>query len=164
MIAPAGRARAEEEAQMVSVDYEVEIARSPQEVFDYITDIEQYADWQRQAGVTGARRLTPGPVGPGSRFVLERRGRGSQTARIECEVTQLRPAEQFTFHGRDSSGFESDFDTTLRPSATGTTLHWNVRMAPPNLLMRLMQPMIRREIVRSARLDFPTLKARLEAR
>jgi uncharacterized protein YndB with AHSA1/START domain len=148
---------------MISVDYEVEIARSPQDVFDYITDIEQYADWQREAGLTGARRATPGPVGQGSRFVLERAGRGSRTAHIDCEVTRFRPTEQFTFHGRDSEGFDSDFDTTLRPSATGTILHWNVRMRPPNLMMRLMQPMIRREIVRSARLDFPALKARLEA-
>lgn len=149
---------------MVTVGYDVSIARSPQDVFDYITTIEEYADWQREAGLTGARRLTPGPIGPGSRFVLERRGRRGGTAAIECEVTAFDRPQRFTFHGRDSDGFSSDFDTTLTPEAGGTHLHWDVRMAPPNLLMRLLQPMIRREILRSARLDFPALKARLETR
>lgn len=147
---------------MVTVDYEVAIRRSPEDVFAYITQVEEFADWQRKAGLTAARRTTPGPIGPGSRFVLERAGRNGGTAHIDCEVTAFEPGRRFTFHGRDSDGFESDFDTTLSPSADGTTLHWRVSMQPPNLLMRLMQPMIRREIQRSAALDFPTLKARLE--
>lgn len=148
---------------MISVDYDVSIARPPADVFAYITQIEQYADWQRKAGLTGARRATPGPVGPGTRFVLERHGRGGRSAEIECEVTRFEPDRRFTFHGRDSDGFSSDFDTTLTPEGDGTHLHWSVRMAPPNLLMRLLQPVVRREILRSARLDFPTLKSRLES-
>jgi uncharacterized protein YndB with AHSA1/START domain len=64
---------------MVTVDDDVSIVRPPDEVFDYITQIEQYADWQREAGLTGARRLAPGPIEVGSRFVLERRGRRGGT-------------------------------------------------------------------------------------
>ena len=147
---------------MVTVDYDVAIRRPPDAVFDYLTQVEQFADWQHDAGVIGVRRVTPGPIGRGSRFVIERRGRGSRTAQIECEVTAFEPGRRFTFHGRDSDGFTSDFDTTLTPSGEGTNLHWNVRMEPPNLVMRLLQPMIRREILKSAALDFPTLKSRLE--
>jgi uncharacterized protein YndB with AHSA1/START domain len=147
---------------MISVDYEVSIARSPSDVFDFITTIEEYADWQREAGLTGARRVAPGPIGPGSQFVLERRGRRSGTVEMKCEVTGFEPGRRFTFHGRDSDGLTSDFDTTLTPEAGGTLLHWTVRIAMPNLLGRLLEPMVRREVLRSARLDFPALKARLE--
>jgi uncharacterized protein YndB with AHSA1/START domain len=147
---------------VVTVDYDVAIQRSPEDVFAYITRVEEFADWQREAGLTGVRRTTPGPIGLGSRFVLERQGRRGRTAHIDCEVTAFEPGRRFTFHGKDSDGFDSDFDTTLRPTANGTDLQWRVQMRPPNLLMRLMQPMIRREILRSAGLDFPTLKARLE--
>jgi uncharacterized protein YndB with AHSA1/START domain len=147
---------------MVTVDYEVAIERPPDVVFDYITQVERFADWQADAGVTGVRRMTPGPIGPGSRFTIERRGRRGGVATIECEVTAFVPGRRFTFHGRDSDGFSSDFDTILGASGGGTVLHWTVRMTPPNLAMRLMQPLIRREILRSARVDFPNLKGRLE--
>jgi uncharacterized protein YndB with AHSA1/START domain len=149
---------------MVRVDYDVAIRRSPEDVFAYIAQVEQFADWQHDAGVIGVRRATPGPVGLGTQFVIERKARGNRTARIECEVTAFEPGRRFTFHGKDSDGFTSDFDTTLSPASEGTNLHWRVQMEPPNLLMRLMQPMIRREIVRSANVDFPNLKARLEGR
>jgi len=36
-------------------------------------------------------------------------------------------------------------------------------MEPPNLLYRLLQPMIRREINKSADVDFATLKRNLES-
>ena len=37
---------------MVKVDYDVAIARNPQAVFDYITQVERIPEWQSQAGVT----------------------------------------------------------------------------------------------------------------
>ena len=38
-----------------------------------------------------------------------------------------------------------------------------VEMQPPNLLYRLLQPMIKREIVKSASVDFANLRGRLES-
>ena len=55
------------------------------------------------------------------------------------------------------------FDMTLAAMGDGTNLHRNVRMVPPNLLVRVREPMVRREILGSAALDLPTLKSRLEA-
>lgn len=147
---------------MVRVDYEVAIRRSPSDVFDYITQVEEFADWQHDAGVTAVRRLTPAPTASGSRFVIERRGPRGGTAAIDCEVTVFEPARRFAFHGRDSDGFDSTFDTVLAPTADGTDLHWTVSMNPPNLLFRLLQPIIARQIRKAAAVDFPNLRARLE--
>jgi uncharacterized protein YndB with AHSA1/START domain len=147
---------------MVSVDYEVAIRRSPAEVFDYITRVEEFADWQHDAGVTAVHRVTPEPTGPGSRFVIERSGPRGGTGRIECDVTAFEPPRRFTFHGHDSDGFDSIFDTVLTPAGDGTNLHWTVRMTPPNLLYRLLEPVIRRQIRKAAAVDFPNLRARLE--
>jgi Polyketide cyclase / dehydrase and lipid transport len=43
----------------------VEIARSPEDVFAYVTDPTKLSTWQDAQEVS---QLTPGPVGPGTRF------------------------------------------------------------------------------------------------
>lgn len=147
---------------MVRVDYDVDIARPPNAVFDYVTDVERIPEWQSKAGVKKVTKAAAGPLQKGSRFTMERQGRGG-LATIECEVTSVEPGRSFDFHTTDSDGFVGDFSTTLRASGDGTHLHWSVQMQPPNLLYRLLQPVIGREIRRSAELDFPELKRRLEA-
>jgi hypothetical protein len=92
---------------------------------------------------------------------MERESRG-RVATIECEVTALESGREFDFHTIDNDGFVGDFKTTLTPTSEGTNLHWAVRMQPPNLLYRLLQPIIAREIRRSADTDFANLKTILE--
>jgi len=93
---------------------------------------------------------------------MERESRG-RTATIDCRVTVFEPGREFDFQTIDSAGFAGDFRTTLTPVADGTNLHWAVEMQPPNLLYRLLQPMINREIIKSAEADFASLRARLES-
>jgi uncharacterized protein YndB with AHSA1/START domain len=146
---------------MVKVDYDVAIRRSPQEVFDYVTQVERIPEWQSQAGVKKVSRDAGSPFGVGSSFRMERESRG-RTATIDCRVTVFEPGREFDFQTMDSDGFAGDFRTTLTPVSEGTNLHWAVEMQPPNLLYRLLQPMIKREIVKSASVDFTNLRARLE--
>ena len=147
---------------MVKVDYDVAIGRNPQEVFDYITQVERIPEWQSQAGVKKVTRDMAVPLAVGSSFRMERESRG-RTAAIDCRVTVLEPGREFDFRSMDSDGFAGDFRTTLTPTSDGTNLHWAVEMQPPNLLYRLLQPMIKREIVKSASVDFGNLRARLES-
>jgi uncharacterized protein YndB with AHSA1/START domain len=147
---------------MVKVDYEVSIRRSPQEVFEYVTQVERIPEWQREGGVRKVTREAREPLAVGSRFRMERESRG-RMATIDCRVTRFDPGREFDFETTDSSGFVGDFRTTLTPIAEGTNLHWAVHMQPPNLLYRLLQPMIRREITRSADADFANLKGTLES-
>ena len=148
---------------MVRVEHEITIGRTPEAVFAYITRVETYAEWQRKGGVEQVTRVDDGPTRLGSRFQMQRRAQGGKLAKIDCEVTAFEPGKRFDFHSIDDDGFAGDFSTTLAATGSGTRLHWEVRMKPPNLLYRLLSPVIAREIRRSAAADFPELKRTLEA-
>ena len=147
---------------MAKAHYDVIIGRTPQDVFEYITRVETYAEWQRKGGIQKVDRLTDGPIGVGSQFRMDR-SMGGRTAAIDCTVTGFEPAKRFDFTSVDTSGFRGVFSTTLAPDGAGTRLHWDVSMQPPNLLYRLLDPMIGREIRKSAEVDFPELKRTLES-
>ena len=147
---------------MIEVDYHVPIRRSPADVYDYVTDVERIPEWQHVAGVKKVTKGVPGPLAVGSKFTMERQAqRGLAT--IQADVTALEPGRRFDFHTVDSDGFIGDFRTTLTAQGDGTDLHWAVRMRPPNLLYRLLTPMIARTIRKSAEADFVELRKRLEA-
>jgi uncharacterized protein YndB with AHSA1/START domain len=147
---------------MIEVDYHVPISRSATDVFAYVTDVERIPEWQHKAGVKKVTKQTPGPLAVGSKFTMERQAqRGLAT--IQAEVTALEAGRRFDFHTIDTDGFVGDFATTLTPQGDGTDLHWAVRMQPPNLLYRLLTPLIARTIRTSAETDFVELRKRLEA-
>jgi uncharacterized protein YndB with AHSA1/START domain len=147
---------------MIKVDYHVPIRRSPMDVYAYVTDVERIPEWQHVAGVKKVTKGTDGPLAVGSRFTMERQARGG-LATIQAEVTALEPGRRFDFHTVDNDGFIGDFATTLTPQGDGTNLHWAVQMQPPNLLYRLLQPVIANAIRKSATADFAELRSKLEA-
>ncbi len=147
---------------MIEVDYHVPIRRSPTDVYAYVTDVERIPEWQHVAGVKKVTKHAPGPLTVGSRFAMERQARGG-LATIEAEVTALEPGRRFDFHTIDNDGFVGDFSTTLTPQGDATDLHWAVRMQPPNLLYRLLQPVIAGTIRKAASADFVELRKKLEA-
>ena len=147
---------------MINVDFHVPIRRSPIDVHAYVTDVERIPEWQHVAGVKKVTKHDSGPVQVGSRFTMERQARGG-LATIEAEVTALERGRRFDFHTVDNDGFIGDFATTLTPQGDGTDLHWAVRMQPPNLLYRLLQPVIARAIRKAASADFVELRKKLEA-
>ena len=76
----------------------VEIARSPQDVFAYVTDPSRFTEWQD--AVVSARLEGDGPVRQGSRITLTRRtGRREQT--LTTELTEFRPPQSYAFRGID---------------------------------------------------------------
>ena len=146
---------------MIKVDYHVPIRRSPMDVYAYVTDVERIPEWQHVAGVKKVTKGTDGPLAVGSRFTMERQARG-WLATIQAEVTALEPGRRFDFHTIDNDGLIGDFATTLTPQGDGTDLQWAVQMQPPNLLYRLLQPVIANAIRKSATADFAELRSKLE--
>jgi uncharacterized protein YndB with AHSA1/START domain len=75
----------------------IEIARSPEQVFAYVTDPSRLAEWQES--VVGARIEESGPPGGGSRVTLTRRiGRGERTMTSEVTVS---PSRSWAVRGVD---------------------------------------------------------------
>jgi polyketide cyclase/dehydrase/lipid transport protein len=63
-----------------AVENRIAIAAPAGTVFDYVTDVRREPEWNPQ--LREAEKLTPGPVGPGTRYRV-RFGRGVGTAVIE---------------------------------------------------------------------------------
>ena len=53
----------------VTVENAIEICRSAEDVFDYLTDITKEAEWNPRT--RRVEKLTPGPIGLGTRFGAE---------------------------------------------------------------------------------------------
>jgi uncharacterized protein YndB with AHSA1/START domain len=79
---------------MAPMVHSVEIDRSREDVFAYVTDPARFPEWQE--AVVRASRQDAGPVQQGSRFSLTRRmGKREQT--MTSELTQYSPPESYAF-------------------------------------------------------------------
>jgi uncharacterized protein YndB with AHSA1/START domain len=94
----------------------IDIARSPDEVFAYLTDPSKLSTWQDAEEVT---KLTPGPTGVGTRLrevhnVLGRR-------RVEItEFVVYEPGRRFEIRMVDGPPLDGRWD--FAPAAAGTRL------------------------------------------
>jgi uncharacterized protein YndB with AHSA1/START domain len=79
---------------MAPLVHSVEIDRSPEDVFAYVTDPSRFPEWQN--AVVRARPEGSGPVQPGSRVQLTRRmGKREQT--MTSELTEYSPPRSYAF-------------------------------------------------------------------
>ena len=83
---------------MAPITHSVEIARTPDDVFAYVTDPSHFTEWQD--AVVSARLVGDGPVGQGSKLFLTRRmGKREQT--MTSELTQFEPPRRYAFRVLD---------------------------------------------------------------
>ena len=74
----------------------VEIARSPEDVFAYLDDLERHGEWQSQ--IVSSKRETDGPTGVGTRATDVRRVPG-RTESVTYEITEHDPPRKVAFRG-----------------------------------------------------------------
>jgi uncharacterized protein YndB with AHSA1/START domain len=96
-----------EEAPVAPIVHSVEIARRPEDVFAYATDLPRFSEWQE--GVVQARVEGDGPLRPGSRTTMTRRVGGREQT-MAAEMTDFSPPQTFAFRG---------IDGPIRPSGKG---------------------------------------------
>jgi uncharacterized protein YndB with AHSA1/START domain len=83
---------------MAPIVSSVEIARSPEDVFAYMTALEHQAEWQE--GVVSMRTEGGAPQAVGTRVAMTRRvGRRERT--MTSELTEWSPPRSFAFRGID---------------------------------------------------------------
>jgi uncharacterized protein YndB with AHSA1/START domain len=83
---------------MAPIVASIEISRSPEDVFAYVTDPSHLPEWQ--GGVVRAERIGEGPVAVGTRAVVTRRiGRREQNMTVE--IAELDPPRSFAVRSLD---------------------------------------------------------------
>jgi uncharacterized protein YndB with AHSA1/START domain len=116
----------------------VEIARTPEAVFAFMTDPDKLSSWQDAEEV---EQLTDGPVGAGTRFREVHKVMGRRREEL-TEVVEYEPGR--VFHIRVIEGPPVDGRWELEPSAAGTRLtltpiaHLRGRASVANGLMAQM--------------------------
>ena len=95
------------------IENTIEIARSPEEVFDYLSDMGNEIAWNPDC--VSMERLTPGPIRVGTKF----RAKWKQGPVVETECTQYERPRTWSYV--NGGPISVDLVVTLEPTATGGT-------------------------------------------
>ena len=140
---------------MFSYRQTIEIARSPEDVFDYLVDLDNLARWQPTVReVLWERELREGVEFEETRELLGRR------ARSRLEVTALDPGREFSIRVVEGP-VPLRVRHLLQPANGGTRLTLEAE-GEAGGLMRLAAPVAERAASRQAGLDLRRLKQILE--
>jgi uncharacterized protein YndB with AHSA1/START domain len=141
---------------MISFGFSVDVARPVGDVFAFVTDPERLPEWQGSAGV---ERLTPGPIGSGSRLREVRTLLGRRVESI-TEVTAYEPDRSFAV--RIVSGpAPVDDRWTFEAIPGGTRVHFSTRGRLAGAL-RPLEPLLAIVLERRRRGHHERLRQALE--
>ena len=139
---------------MIDITIVQPVDRSAEDTFDVIGThlYENHPKWERE--VVEIRRLTPDPVGVGSRAVMVRRDFG-RTSESEYVITEFDPGRRIAAHHPDDSmDFDISFEVTPIDAGSCTVtidvqaqaLGWTKVFEP---IMRLAMPKRSERIAKS---------------
>jgi uncharacterized protein YndB with AHSA1/START domain len=139
----------------VVVEADLDIRRSPEDVFDYCSDASHEPEWNPM--MKRIFKLTDGPVRVGTRYKTEFVNGPAMV--IEC-VRYERPTRWST--NGDSDALTARGDGRVVPTSDGAHLVMRMELEPHGLL-KLTTPVLRRRLTRMFQRDLENIKARLEA-
>jgi uncharacterized protein YndB with AHSA1/START domain len=139
---------------MVRIEHEVTIARTPADVFAYLTDMQNLPQWQATA-LEG--RLESERMGQGARGIEVRKVLG-QRMESTLEVTEYEPDRRFDAE-IVSGPVTFRVSHELEPENGGTRLRFVLEGEPGAVFE---QPDLERQVRRQVQDDFRTLKILLE--
>jgi uncharacterized protein YndB with AHSA1/START domain len=145
---------------MAPIVSSIEIARPPEEVFQYVTDPSRLPEWQGSA--VEARVEGGGPSAVGSRVVVTRRV-GRRERKMTTEVTSHAPPRTWAGRGIDGPvrGF---FSGTVEPLDDGARSRVMIELDfEGHGIGKLLVPLVvRRQVQKEMPRNMQTLKERLE--
>jgi len=143
---------------MARIEGEIVIGRPVDVVFDYVADQSNEPQYNPQ--MVRAEKITPGPVGKGTRFRSAVASRG-RTADMLIECTGYDRPELFV---TTTTMAQADISYTLRfePTPAGTQMRWLGQMQPKGAF-RLLGPVITWLGRRQEQRIWAALKQHLEA-
>ena len=120
------------------------VARSPEVVFDYVTDPSNLADWQ--TAHTTTEQLTDGPPGLGSRFRERLKPPMSREFEQITEFTEFDRPRLVRVHVVEGQ-FPVDGTWSFEPAGDGTRVHF-VADGQLGGVMKLLEPVVSRVVAR----------------
>ena len=142
---------------MISKVTVITINRPIEEVFTYVSNLQNGTEWQDS--LVEAHRQTNGPLGVGSRFTSVRKFIGRKVE-SEVEFITYEPHKKIVFKSLSGpSPFEQTF--LFEPVSSGTRLTAVFKIQTTGW-MGLAEPLVASRIKREMEQSFSTLKANLE--
>lgn len=138
---------------------DIEIERSADEVFDYISNFENNPAWQR--GMQSARFTTEPPLAKGSQYEQTASFLGRPVV-TRFEVTDFQPGSSITIESIEST-FPIEVTRFVEPVSDSRTRVRAEIDGQPGGAMRLFGPLVRRLAQRSVTADYQRLKEQLES-
>jgi Polyketide cyclase / dehydrase and lipid transport len=139
----------------VVIEAEVDINRSPEDVFDYCSDHRHEPEWNPM--MKRIKKLTGGPIGAGTRYAAE----FIKGPPMVMECTRFQRPASWSLTG-DSRALRARGGWRVLPTADGAHLVMRVEMELRGLL-KLAGPLLRRREQPMFERDLNNIKARLEA-
>lgn len=124
---------------MKEAERSAEIGRSADEVFAFLSEIDNLPRWQ--SGVISAEKTSDGPIGVGSTAVVERRVLGQQL-RADLRVTVFEPPRRFVLEA-ESSGISVEASVAVEPlEAARCRVTFGMAMEATGFFMKAVEPMV----------------------
>jgi carbon monoxide dehydrogenase subunit G len=142
---------------MVTSEYSVVINRRLEEVFNYLSDLQNGKQWQ--TGVVDVQRLSPGAPGAGSRYVVVRKFLGRKME-SNVEISVFEPNRKMVL--KSTSG-PMPFEQTIlfQPAGEGTRVSSVIDLQGTGV-MGMAEPMIAGSVKREVIAAFGDLKDLME--
>jgi uncharacterized protein YndB with AHSA1/START domain len=131
------------------------IRRSPEEVFDHLSDLRAELQWNPKCEVM--EKITDGPVGQGTKY----RAKWKSSPHVEVEIVEYDRPRSWTAH--NGGPIEVTFTCRLEPVEQGTLLHAEFEPRPHGWF-RLIFPIFLLVIRREEKANMIHLREALEQR
>jgi carbon monoxide dehydrogenase subunit G len=146
---------------MAAIEHSVEIARSPEDVFAYIDDLERHGEWQPD--IVSSTRETDGPTRVGTRATDVRRVPGGKQS-VTYEITEHEPPRMAAFKGVNGPVRPVGTVTVEAAGEGRSKVTVELDLQGHGLLGAVFAPLARREVRKSLPESHRLLKERLESK
>lgn len=143
---------------MAPITASIEIKRSPEDVFAYLSDLARHVEWQ--TSLQDVKVQGDGPVSVGTRLVERRKVPGG-AREMTLEITEHESPRRMGFRGVDGP-IRAVGSVTISAEGEGSRLDLELDFEGHGL-GKLLLPLVRSQARKEVPLDQQRLKERLEA-
>jgi uncharacterized membrane protein len=149
------------EAAVAPIVESIEIARTPEDVYAYIDQLDRHGEWQE--AIVSSKKLTDGPVRVGTRATDTRRVPGGMKLNVTYEIVEYDPPRRTRFQVINGPVRPAG-TITVEPLAGGTRSRLTLELDfQGHGIGKLLAPMARQQAKKQVPADQLRLKQRLEA-